>query len=247
MNTVVSCENVLTGRNTAHDPLSIDIESETITCLIGPIGSYKSAYMRTLAGIDPPYQGNVRVIEKNLTQLPKAEQNKLRRYIGYILPNSPLVSTLSIMQNIMLPAEYHRIDNPAAIKEHAETLLGWINVDIDPQRLAGTLSLFERHLIAIARVLLLRPSLLFIDDAFTQSDAEQIGLLEKIYRKICHEQKVALVVASHAPGFASRYADLIVFMHPHGGRTFRQWSELQKSEDAHIQSFIQANVACGLQ
>ncbi len=84
--------------------VSLDVESEKLTAVMGPSGSGKSTLMHILAGLDRPNEGEVTIAGTDITELGDTELTKLRReHIGFIFQFFNLLPMLTAQENVVLP------------------------------------------------------------------------------------------------------------------------------------------------
>ena len=85
----------------ALNNVSFEVEEGEFIAVIGPSGSGKSTLLHTIAGLEPPTEGNVYLYGKNLYEMSKKQLTILRReQIGIIYQFYNLISTLNVEENI---------------------------------------------------------------------------------------------------------------------------------------------------
>lgn len=141
--------------------VNINIEECEFIALLGPNGAGKSTTLRTIAGLVKPMSGNIYFKNEKITGLPAHEITKLG--ISYISESLNLFRNMSIQENLLMGA--YIIDD----EKEQERILEYV-YDLFPRlaerkkQLAGTLSGGERKMLAIARGLMCKPSLLLVDE-----------------------------------------------------------------------------------
>lgn len=220
--------------------LTLRLPPNTLGCIVGPCDTGKTAYLRTLAGIDPPEGGELKLFDQRFWHLNKSQQRQLRQRAAYVLPNTALLSSCSVIRNVMLPAEYHQTGEHEAIEEQAHALLDWLGFTADRDQLPGYLPDFQRRLVAIARCLMLQPDILFVDEAFAFLDPLGIQEMSQHYRDMQEKRNMTLLLATQNLSFAAKYANHIVFTHPGGAKVYNSWEELNADQDSYLQSYIKA-------
>ena len=90
----------------ALDGVSISIEAGRFTMIMGPSGSGKSTLMHVLAGLDSPDEGHVFLGRREITGMSDKALTRLRRtHTGFVFQSFNLIPTLTVRQNIGLPAQ----------------------------------------------------------------------------------------------------------------------------------------------
>ncbi len=250
MATIIRCTDlipVLPANGPDNDctltPLNITIGTNKLTCIVGPCDSGKTAYLRTIAGIDPPAAGKLQILDKDIWALNKQDWQALRRCAGFVLPNSALVSHLSAQRNVALPALYHNLGSVEQIEARASEILNWLGCTSDCQQLPAFLPEYQQRLVAIARCLILEPHILFIDEAFAFLDAATRQKITECYLHMQKELNITLVMSTHDLEFARQHADVLLFTHPDGLRHYKNWETAMNDDDAYVQAYIQNSLA----
>ena len=176
--------------------------------ILGPSGSGKSTLLNLISGVDLPSSGDVVIDSTNLTALTEKRRTLFRRkQIGLVFQFFNLVSTLTVLENLLLPLNLNGITGREA-KERAMNLLGSVGLadrfGSFPDRLSGG----EQQRVAIARALAHNPLLVLADEPTGNLDSETgrqvMSLLEQLVR---NRGKTAIVV-THRTGVA-RLADRV--------------------------------------
>jgi putative ABC transport system ATP-binding protein len=185
--------------------VSLDVAPGEAVAVMGPSGSGKSTLLNLIAGLDRPTSGSVTVAGERLDTLSETGLARYRRrQVGMIFQFFNLLDDMTVLDNVLLPAQLARMRTATARARAAELLraLGIENHrDSYPARLAGG----ERQRVAIARALVNRPALLLADEptgALDSATGEQIGAL----LRDLNQSGQTMVLVTHNPGLADRYA-----------------------------------------
>lgn len=242
----LECRNLLplTPLSQEGAGITLELPRSSLTCIVGPGDSGKTSWLRLLAAVDPPAGGDLRLLGQNTFLLSRAEWRRLRQQAGYVLPNSALLSSQSVLQNVALPVQYHYQhgwDTDGHAEKQAITLLEWLECTADPNELPEYLPAYQQKLVAIARCLMLNPQILFVDEAFAFMDAQSCRKIARRYLAIRDELKITLVLATSDLAFAKAHTDKFVFTHPAGPRVYSDWASAERDNDEAVQAFIRSN------
>jgi putative ABC transport system ATP-binding protein len=209
MNALVQLSNV-TKRYDGDGPAAVDDVTLTIApgeavAVMGPSGSGKSTLLNLIGGLDRPTSGAVTVAGQRVDKLGETGTARFRRAnVGMIFQFFNLLDDLTVLDNVMLPAQLGGMRRAAA-RARAGELLAALGIeqhaDAYPARLSGG----ERQRVAIGRALVNRPALLLADEptgALDTTNGEQIGrlLLD------LNASGQTLVLVTHDPALSARYA-----------------------------------------
>jgi putative ABC transport system ATP-binding protein len=152
--------------------------------VLGPSGSGKSTLLNLIAGLDRPSEGTVSVDGVRVDRLSEAGSALYRRQrIGIVFQFFNLLDDLSVLDNVLLPAQLAGVPRNRARSRAAE-LLSYLGIERHARAYPGRLSGGERQRVAVARALMNRPSLLLADEPTgaldTASGAEVRELLSDL-------------------------------------------------------------------
>lgn len=144
--------------------VSLDVPAGSILALLGPSGCGKTTLLRALAGLERPTAGEVRLGDRLLSG-PGTHVPPERRRIGMVFQDWALFPHLTVAQNVAYGLGRGA---PAAEVEAALALVGLGGFG---DRRPGTLSGGQQQRVALARALAPRPSVLLMDEPFSNLDA----------------------------------------------------------------------------
>jgi len=129
--------------------------------LCGPSGAGKTTLLYTLAGLERPEQGEVRINGTDLYRLGRKQQAEFRnRSIGYIFQNYHLLPELTAVENVCVPGAIAGQDQIEAALSALERVGLKDRADHLPSELSGG----EQQRVAIARAIVNQPAVLFADE-----------------------------------------------------------------------------------
>ncbi|MFT3875796.1 MAG: ABC transporter ATP-binding protein [Propioniciclava sp.] len=165
----------------ALDGVTLDIRSAEFTAIMGPSGSGKSTLLHLLAALDTPTSGQAWVGDAELTSLDDAGLTKIRRdRVGFVFQSFNLVPTLTAAENIALPQRLAGRRPDAAWQAEVVESLGLSDrLGHRPAELSGG----QQQRVAVARALVMRPTVIFADEPTGALDsvagADVLGLLRR--------------------------------------------------------------------
>lgn len=190
------------GQKTLLNNISLNITSSGILVIMGPNGAGKSLFMRCLHGLSQPDSGRILFAGDEINQTHRKSQA--------LIFQKPVLLKRSVRQNLEFVRNLHRTDNVASI-ELALRNVGLSKLASQP---ANQLSGGERQRLALARALMMRPQMLFLDEACANLDPASVSNIEEVLRQACKDgQKIILI--THDIAQAKRLADEVIFLH-HG-------------------------------
>ncbi|MEV0228919.1 ABC transporter ATP-binding protein [Nonomuraea sp. NPDC050786] len=148
----------------ALDRVSLTVQAGEALAVLGPSGSGKSTLLNLITGLDKPTSGQVTVNGIRVDKLSEAGSAKYRRErIGMVFQFFNLLDDLTVIDNVLLPAQLAGMPTARARARAAE-LLSYLRIDRHSRAYPGRLSGGERQRVAVARALMNRPPLLLADE-----------------------------------------------------------------------------------
>lgn len=182
---------------TVLDNIQFSIEKGISCAIIGPSGSGKTTLLGLSAGLDKPTSGTVRLNGKNISELDESKLSKIRNeQIGFVFQSFQLISTLTALENVMVPIEL-RGTPYKEVEQKALELLDSVGlgdrVDHYPNQLSGG----EQQRVGLARAFIHQPDILFADEPTGNLDGETGEQIEQLLFDLNRQQGTTLVIVSH--------------------------------------------------
>lgn len=193
----------------ALDGVSLAIDEGEFVSLIGASGSGKSSLLNMVGGIDVPTSGRIVVGGRDVTAITDRELTLLRRnLIGIVFQFFNLMPTLTVIENVTLPAELAGVPRSESRRRGIALLeaVGMAHrIDHSPHELSGG----EMQRTAIARALINRPRILLADEPTGNLDSQTGDLVLELLEQLAGREKVTLLMATHDPAIALRAGRVI--------------------------------------
>jgi ABC-type lipoprotein export system ATPase subunit len=179
--------------------------------LKGASGSGKSTLLSLVAGLDAATHGQLQVAGRDLQRLTEMQKTTFRReVVGMIFQSFNLLPTLSVEENVCLPALLAGAPLPAATRR-ASQLLDWLGMSARCRHRPAQLSGGEMQRTAIARALINEPPLILADEPTGNLDSRNGDMVIERLRDLNRLQGHTVVMATHsdkADPYATRFIHL---------------------------------------
>ncbi|WP_354700393.1 Sulfate/thiosulfate import ATP-binding protein CysA [Paraconexibacter sp. AEG42_29] len=205
---MITVENVQKHYGDFHALKGIDleIESGSLTALLGPSGSGKSTLLRVIAGLEVPDSGRVILDGKDVTRLAPQQ-----RGIGFVFQHYAAFKHMNVRDNVAFGLKIRKRPK-AEVKQKVDELLRVVGLDGYQQRYPSQLSGGQRQRMALARALAIEPAVLLLDEPFGALDAKVRAELRTWLRRLHDEVHVTTVLVTHDQEEALDVADTIAVM-----------------------------------
>jgi putative ABC transport system ATP-binding protein len=193
------------SESAAVNGVSLDVASGDAVAVMGPSGSGKSTLLNLAAGLDRPTSGTVTVAGEPVSKLSETRLARFRlRRIGMIFQFFNLLDDLTVLDNVMLPAQLAGMPRRRALAR-ARELLGALGIAQYERAYPARLSGGERQRVAIARALVNQPELLLADEPTGALDSRAGNQIGELLTSL-NQSGQTMVLVTHSPELAARYA-----------------------------------------
>ena len=191
--------------------INLKIESGETLALVGKSGSGKSTLLSLMAGLDQVDSGEIWIQEKCINKLSEKELTLFRaQNIGIVFQQFHLVSTLTALENVLLPLNI--LKNPNAL-EIATKLIDQVGLSHRSHHLPSELSGGESQRVAIARALSTSPAILFADEPSGNLDEETGVKVMDLLFEMVKQTKTTLILVTHDMDLAKKCSRMILLEH----------------------------------
>ncbi len=194
----------------ALGPFDFDIIDGEFACLVGPSGCGKSTFLRAVAGLVRPTEGEIRVMVGDPKRVP----------IAMVFQDYGIYPWKTVDQNVLFGLRVSGVGR----KEAAERAGFWLDrMGLSefrhsyPDKLSGGM----RQRVAIARALALEPELLLMDEPFAALDAQLREVLQDELLKIWQADRRTVLFVTHSLEEAIVLGDRVIVMSARPGRVLR--------------------------
>jgi len=196
--------NALTG-------LTMHVKKGEFVVVMGPSGSGKSTAVNMIGCLDIPSKGSIILDGRDISKMRESELAHIRgKKIGFIFQTFNLITTLTALENVMLPMMFQ---NMPYMERHqkAADLLKLVELDERMGHKPTQLSGGQQQRVAIARSLANDPEVILADEPTGNLDSKTSIVIMDFLKKLNREKKKTVVMVTHDPSMA-KYGDRILYL-----------------------------------
>ena len=194
----------------ALDGLDLDIESHTLTVVMGPSGSGKSTLLYLLGGLDRATSGEIVLDGARLDEM---DENTLalfrRRTVGFVFQSFNLIPSMTALENVAFPMQFAGISSIQR-NQQARSLLSQVGLDDRASHRPTELSGGQQQRVAIARALVNNPRLILADEPTGNLDTSSGAAIMQLLSDL-HTSGRTVLVVTHDPRMI-RFATHKIFL-----------------------------------
>jgi putative ABC transport system ATP-binding protein/lipoprotein-releasing system ATP-binding protein len=181
--------------------LDFSIADGEFVSISGKSGSGKSTLLYLISTLDLPSSGRVEIDGKDIALMGNDEIHQFRnRHVGFIFQFHFLLSELTALENVLLPARNLGIMKEK--KELAQSLFKKLGIAAHENKYPGQMSGGEQQRVAIARALILQPKYIFADEPTGNLDSENAEIVMNILKEV-NKDGATICLVTHDADFSA--------------------------------------------
>jgi len=194
------------GDVAAVSDISFQIAPGTLVTLLGPSGCGKTTTLRLIAGLELPTMGTIHIGEVDVTQTPAAERD-----VSMVFQSYALFPHMSVLENVRYGLIVSGVNKTKA-DERARAAMATVGLSGFDARLPSELSGGQQQRVAVARALVLEPSVLLFDEPLSNLDARLRRQMREEIRDLQRRLSLTVVYVTHDQAEAMAVSDRIIVM-----------------------------------
>ncbi len=216
LNTVLKVSHLSKTVKTVDGPLTIlhdinfSVNASESLAIVGTSGSGKSTLLGLLAGLDTPSEGQVELMDRDISGSTEDERAQIRsQHVGFVFQSFQLIDHLTALENVQLPLELSGMPRAEAAAK-AQVWLEKVGLGQRLKHRPKTLSGGEQQRVALARAFVTQPDILFADEPTGSLDEQTGQTIIQLLFQLNQELGSTLILVTHDMALASRCQRVMV-------------------------------------
>jgi lipoprotein-releasing system ATP-binding protein len=185
--------------------VSLTLGRGDAVAIMGPSGSGKSTLLYVVGALEPPTSGTVTLDGQDPFALGERELAEFRnKEVGFVFQDHCLLPQCSVIENVLAPTLVSKERNGDAAGR-ARALLEQVGLAARAEHRPAELSGGEKQRAALARALVMRPTLLLCDEPTGNLDEKAADVVASLLLELHRQQETILVVVTHSAELAARF------------------------------------------
>ena len=196
---LVSIRNLVffRGGRKIFDNVSLDIPRGKITAIMGPSGTGKTTLLKLIGGQLRPDGGHISVEGRVVHKQSRKELYEMRKRMGMLFQSGALLTDLNVYENVAFPLREHTRLPESMVRSLVLMKLQAVGLRGARQLMPGELSGGMARRVALARAIVLDPTMIMYDEPFTGQDPISMGVLVKLIHNLNDGLELTSIVVSH--------------------------------------------------
>jgi len=196
----------LYGEAAAVKDISFTVAAGSLVTLLGPSGCGKTTTLRMIAGLELPTSGAIMIGGANVTRIPASERD-----VSMVFQSYALFPHMNVLENVGYGLTVSGLPKPA-VHAKAQSALAIVGLTGFDERLPSELSGGQQQRVAVARALVLEPSVLLFDEPLSNLDARLRRQMREEIRDLQQRLSLTVVYVTHDQAEAMAVSDRIIVM-----------------------------------
>ena len=199
------------GATTALNGISFQVLDGEFLGIMGSSGSGKTTLLNCIATMVMPTEGNILLKREDISNLKGSRLARFRgSQVGYLFQDFELLDHMTGEENILLPAEIHKL-NRKEVEERLKDLTNYLEIEDVLQKFPSQMSGGQKQRVAAARALIVKPEILLADEPTGALDSKNSKRLMEMLRGIRDNYGTTIMMVTHDPNAAS-FCSRILFI-----------------------------------
>lgn len=228
------------GANKVLDNFNLTLYKGENLVVMGKSGSGKSVMVKCLVGLLETDGGHITIKDKNITSLSHESLDILRTEIGFLFQGSALYDSMTVRENLEFPLRRHKKrlhikeSNQDLVMQALENVSLAHAIDLMPSELSGGM----KRRVALARALILKPSIIIYDEPTTGLDPITAKEIIALMNTIQNTYGTSALIITHDIDCARVVSDRVILLIDGKNYVEGTFEELAKSTDPQVRAFF---------
>ncbi|MFV0494296.1 ABC transporter ATP-binding protein [Mycobacterium sp.] len=226
------------GSSTIWEDVSLTIPEGEVSVMLGPSGTGKSVFLKSLIGLLRPETGSIVIDGTDIIQCSAKELYEIRTLFGVLFQDGALFGSMNIYDNTAFPLREHTKKKESEIRDIVMEKLTMVGMPNDGHKFPGEISGGMRKRAGLARALVLDPKIILVDEPDSGLDPVRTAYLSQLLIDINAQIDATILIVTHNINIVRTVPDNIGMLYRKHLVMFGPREVLLTSEEPAVKQFL---------
>jgi phospholipid/cholesterol/gamma-HCH transport system ATP-binding protein len=226
------------GKQKIWGDVSLTLPSGEISVLLGPSGTGKSVFLKTLIGLLKPEKGSIFIRDVDVAHCSEHKLYETRKLFGVLFQDGALFGSMNLFDNIAFPLREHTKKSEREIADIVNEKMEMVGLQGAEKKLPGEISGGMRKRAGLARALVLDPEIILFDEPDSGLDPVRVAYLNQLIVDLNAQTDATFLIVTHDIGTARTVPDNLGMLFRRELVMFGPREVLLTSEEPVVKQFL---------